>query len=82
MKGLITPFDVGTSGNYLDLPQDIEFLRGMFYPSIAGGNHYQFGSGSASQAFIGATYFVAPEDGFNISHVYLPFIPRRLKTRL
>lgn len=72
VKGLITPFDVGTSGNYLDLPQDIEFLRGMFYPSIAGGNHYQFGSGSASQAFIGATYFVAPEDGFNISHVYLP----------
>lgn len=78
MKSVIRPFDVGTTTNSLDQPQDMDLLRTLYYPSVANSNVYNYGTGNKTEAFIGATYFVAPEGGFNISHIYVPLLSGEL----
>ena len=79
-KHEVKPFDVGTTDNYLDQPQDMELLRTLFYPSIKNGSNYMFGSASVTDQFKGGTYFVAPEGGFNISHIYFPVYTAQVPT--
>ncbi len=55
----------------LDAPDDFTFNKALYYPTITGNNTtYQYGTGNTFGEYKAATYYVAPEEGFNISHIY------------
>ena len=55
----------------LDAPQDFTYRNILYYPTISGNNTtYQYGAGNTFSEYKAATYYVAPEEGFNISHIY------------
>lgn len=55
----------------LDAPSDFTYNKALFYPTIAGNTTtYQYGTGNTFGEYKAATYYVAPEEGFNISHIY------------
>ena len=56
--------------NAYDTPSDFKFNRALYYPSIATTGTYAYGTGNTYTKYKAATYYVAPEDGFNISHIY------------
>ena len=71
LSSTIVPYEYGKSDNFLDLPQDFEYRNGLYYPVLPGDIlTYTYGSGSKFAQFKSATYFEAPEQGFNISHIY------------
>lgn len=58
--------------NVYDLPENFEYNRSLYYPALPGDvTAYQYGAGNTYSVFKAATYFVAPEDGFNLSHIYM-----------
>lgn len=59
--------------NIYDLPSNFEYIRGLYHEAMPSSkNAWNYGSGTVFDAFKASTAFVAPKDGFNISHVYLP----------
>ena len=63
----------GNEVNTYDEPSNFEYTRALFYPTIDGTrNIYNYGSNTLYDEFKASTSFVAPSDGFNISHIYLP----------
>lgn len=59
------------STNVMEAPQDFEHNSALFYPVMPGNNTtYQYGAGNTYSQYKTATAFVAPEEGFNISHIY------------
>ena len=55
----------------LDAPQDFTYRNILYYPTISGNNTtYQYGAGNTFSEYKAATYYVAPEEGFNLSHIY------------
>ena len=63
----IKPLDVPTT--LYDGPSDFEYNNILFHTSLEGPS-YSYGAGNTYSKYISATHFVAPEEGFNISHVY------------
>jgi subtilisin family serine protease len=75
VKGALQPFDVSsTSDNVLNLPEkgeSLDYIRGLYYPAMPNNNQtYNYGSGTTYGSYKAATAYVAPEGGFNISHIY------------
>lgn len=65
-------FDVSSDSlNVYDAPKDFEYNRVLYYPSVATSPTYTYGAGNTYGKYMAATYYVAPADGFNISHVYI-----------
>ena len=57
----------------LDAPkaENFTYNKALYYPTMAGNNTtYQYGTGNTFGEYKAATYYVAPETGFNISHIY------------
>ena len=77
LKGMLKaqPKPMATSTNAYDTPQDVEYTNALFYPAMPGNNAaYNYGAQTEYDVFKAATSFVAPAEGFNISHVYLPVV--------
>lgn len=51
-------------------PTDFDFNRALYYASTTGNTSYSYGTGNTYGVYKAATYYEAPADGFNISHVY------------
>ena len=64
VKPFSTPRDV------LDAPVNFEYNNILFHPSTDNLT-YGYGAGNTYAKYVAATHFVAPEGGFNISHIYL-----------
>ena len=63
------PFEKEVS--ILDAPQDFAYRNILYYPTISGNNTtYQYGTGNTFSKYKAATYYVAPKEGFNLSHIY------------
>lgn len=61
------------SGNIYDVPSDFDYRNALYYPANPGNSAvYTYGANSLYDVYMGATVFTAPEDGFNVSHIYLP----------
>lgn len=72
LKDDIAPLDVTSEFvNTYDTPADYDFNRALYYQSVATGAAYSYGAGNTYGLYKAATYYVAPEDGFNISHIYI-----------
>ena len=74
LKSEITTLDVASSDdelNVYDAPSDFEYNRALFHPTLAGTSAQSYGAGNQYAQYKAATYYVAPEDGFNISHIYI-----------
>ncbi|MGM9844565.1 MAG: S8 family serine peptidase, partial [Muribaculaceae bacterium] len=55
--------------NFFDGPSDFDYNNILFHTSIDNLS-YSYGTGNTYGKYISATHFVAPEEGFNLSHVY------------
>lgn len=63
----------GETSNSYDVPTNFDYTRALFYPTITGTNAiYNYGSQTVYDEFKAATSFVAPAEGFNVSHIYMP----------
>ena len=72
LKESMQAFEVSSDSlNAYDAPLNFDYNRVMYYPSISTSPSYTYGTGDAFGQYISATHYVAPEDGFNISHVYI-----------
>ena len=74
LKSEIVPLEVADKDaelNIYDAPSDFEYNQILYYPSNAGSPSYSYGTGNTYGEYKAATYYVAPEGGFNISHVYI-----------
>lgn len=66
----VKPFESDET-SILDVPSDFTYNKALYYPTITGNNTtYQYGTGNTFGEYKAATYYVAPEEGFNISHIY------------
>ena len=66
----VKPFDYSEI-SILDAPNNFKYNKALFYPTNPDINTtYQYGSGNIFAEYKAATYYVAPEEGFNISHIY------------
>lgn len=55
----------------LDAPTDFTYRNALYYATLPGSNTtYQYGAANTYSTYKAATYYVAPEGGFNISHIY------------
>lgn len=62
-----------TSANAYDAPQGFDYTDCLYYPAMPGTRSvYNFGAADLYQEFSAATTFTAPDEGFNISHIYAP----------
>lgn len=63
---------MATSANVFDAPQDFAHNSALFYPAMPGTNTtLTYGTGNKYGVYKAATAYQAPEEGFNISHIYL-----------
>lgn len=67
----VSPF--ATSSSVLDTPQgDFEFANALFHPAMDGTTTtYSYGAGNKFGTYKAATLYQAPQEGFNISHIYI-----------
>ena len=62
---------LNNDASIFDVPNDYPYRRALYYSTIYGTTTtYQYGSGNTFSKYKAATYYVAPEEGFNISHIY------------
>ena len=65
------PHDYGKDSNIYNLPQNFEYLNGLYYPvqtPVSGA--YQFGDRTGQTDLYIMTTFTVPAEGFNVSHLY------------
>ena len=63
--------DYGKDTNMYNLPQNFEYLNGLYYPvqtPVSGA--YQFGDRTGQTDLYIMTTFTVPAEGFNVSHLY------------
>ncbi len=60
-----------TTVSILDAPQDMEYNNVLYYPTVANSTTPSYGAGNTYTTYKAATYYEAPAEGFNISHIYL-----------
>ena len=73
MTSAIKPMDFGKSDNVLNLPaqETISYRNGLYHPVLPGASAaYNYGAGNKYSEYKAATGFVAPAEGFNVSHIY------------
>lgn len=59
--------------NTLDVPSNFAYTQALYYDAMPGNNlTWNYGANSVFDVFKTSTYFVAPKEGINISHIYLP----------
>lgn len=69
MTSDIKPF--GKAEGIYDGPSDFEYLNALCYPALPGTKDiYNYGSNSVNAPYKAATVFTAPEEGFNMSHLF------------
>ena len=57
--------------NYLDVPNSFEYRNALYYPANPYDVvSYQYGSGNTYDVFKESVAFTAPQEGFNLSHLY------------
>ena len=57
--------------NPYDLPAEFVYNSSLYYPAMPDNKTaYQYGVGNTYAEYKAATYFVAPETGFNLTHIY------------
>lgn len=66
----IAPLESKTDNVY-DAPSDFEYNNALYYASLSGRPAQSYGTGNTYGQYKAATHYVAPEGGFNISHVYI-----------
>lgn len=72
LNSKVTPLEVSSDSlNVYDAPKDFDYNRVLYYPSNATSPTYTYGAGNTYGEYKAATYYVAPAEGFNISHVYI-----------
>ncbi|MDE6154147.1 MAG: S8 family serine peptidase [Muribaculaceae bacterium] len=64
----VKPLD--KSDDAFDCPQNFEYLDALYYPAGLNKVAYNYGAGTLYDRYKAATYFKAPAEGFNISHIY------------
>lgn len=72
-QNIITPVKAFENAevSVLDAPNDFAYNKALYYSTMSGNNTtYQYGTGNTFGGYKAATYYVAPENGFNISHIY------------
>ena len=67
----VAPQPLATPSSALDGPTDFKYKNILFYPAVKGSTTPAYGTGNKYGLYTAATHFTAPEDGFNISHIYL-----------
>lgn len=60
-----------TAISVYDAPQDFDYNKVLYYPSVASSPAQSYGSGNTYTTYKAATYYEAPAEGFNISHIYI-----------
>ena len=72
MKSSVAPLDEtnATTVNVLDAPSDFAYNNALYYKTLDGSQAQSYGTGNTYSEYKAATYYVAPEGGFNISHIY------------
>ena len=73
LEGLIAPAiePLAKATSTLDGPSDFEYNNILYYPALEGASTNTYGSGTTYSEYKAATHYVAPAEGFNISHVYI-----------
>ena len=73
LEGLITPAiaPLEKATSTLDGPADFEYNNILYYPALEGASTNTYGTGTTYSEYKAATHYVAPAEGFNISHVYI-----------
>lgn len=57
--------------NVYDVPSDFEYNKALYHASFADRGAMTYGTGNTYGQYKAATHYVAPEGGFNVSHVYI-----------
>ncbi len=66
--------------NPFDLPTNFAYTQALYYDAMPGNtNSWNYGVGTLFDTFKASTSFVAPKNGINISHVYLPVVTEELE---
>lgn len=74
----LVTFDKSTE--IYNTPQDFQHDDALFYSVFPGNSTaYFYGTGNTYATYKAATYYVAPEEGFNISHIYAAATMESLK---
>jgi len=61
------------SSSVYDTPNDFDYRNALYYPAMPDTrNVYNYGSNTLYDVYKAAQSFVAPEGGFNLSHLYMP----------
>lgn len=73
LEGLIIPSvkPLESATTILDAPTDFEYNKLLCYPAVEGSQTLTYGAGNSYGEYKAATHYVAPAEGFNISHVYI-----------
>lgn len=62
---------LSTSSNIYDMPQDVDLTNALFHAATPGNNTvYNYGPNNTYDMFKAAVAYTAPEEGFNLSHIY------------
>ncbi len=65
-----------SSNNLFDVPNDFEYRNALYYPASPYETvSYNYGSGNNYDKYKSAVMFTAPEEGFNVSHIYFAVNP-------
>lgn len=65
--------DTKADKSALDEPDNFDYRNAMFYPALPGTQAvYNYGPNSLYDMFKAATWYKAPDEGFNVSHIYTP----------
>ena len=71
-KNMVKEIKPMESNSVLDVPNDFTYRNALYHPAMPGNNAtYHYGTGNTYGQYKAATHYVAPADGFNISHIYI-----------
>ena len=62
--------DETATTNPYDVPSDFEYNNALYHASLTGTAAQSYGAGNTYAQYKAATHYVAPEGGFNLSHIY------------
>lgn len=61
------------NNNPYETPSNFEYNNALYYDAMSGSSaSWNYGTGTLFDVFKESVYFKAPENGFNISHLYFP----------
>lgn len=64
-----------TSSNLFEVPSNFDYTQALYYNALYGSTTtYFYGAFTTYDEFKASVHFTAPEEGINISHIYLPVL--------